>query len=31
MKLQRARVNRNDFVNKRDKAAENTIRLKGAL
>ena len=31
MKLQKARVNQNYFVNKRDKAAENTIRLEGAL
>ena len=31
MKLQKARVNRNYFVNKRDKADENTIHLEGAL
>ena len=31
MKLQKAGVNRNYFVNKRDKAAENTIHLEGAL
>ena len=31
MKQQKARINRNSFVNKRDKTAENTIRLEGAL
>ena len=31
LKLQISRVNRNYFANKRNKAAEDTIRLEGAL